>query len=60
MALQFLGKAWDHIHDGMVYPRMHRNVWVKTVCLLSADGTDDGLVGPQGIAEYTVPSVAAD
>ena len=58
MAMQFLGMAWNHIHEG--YQKMIRNSWVKTGCLLTADGTDDELIKPQGIADYIVPPSPAD
>ena len=49
MAVKFLGKAWSHIHEN--YKKMIRNAWEKTGCLLTADGTDDDLVKPGGIAD---------
>ena len=53
MCMQFLGKAWQTIHTD-TYERMHANAWVKTGCLLTADGTDDDKVQPQGLADYVV------
>ena len=58
MAMQFLGKAWSHIHEN--YQKMIRNAWEKTGCLLTADGTDDDLVKPEGIGRYAVPALPAD
>ena len=52
MVMKFLGKAWSHIHEN--YKKMIRNAWEKTGCLLTANGTDDDLVKPEGIADYAV------
>ena len=62
--LQFVGntvnnaKAWSHIHEH--YRKMIRNAWEKTRCMLTADGTDDDLVKPEGIADYAVPAQPAE
>ena len=43
-----------------IYQKMIRNAWEKTGCLLNADGTDDDLVKPEGIAHNAVPALLAD
>ena len=58
MAMKFLGKAWSHIHEN--YKKMIRNAWEKTGCLLTANGTDDDLVKPEGSADYAVLVLPAD
>ena len=55
MALQFVGRAWAEIHENPAYAGMHANAWVKTGCLLTADGSDDDKVSPQGFPKYVVP-----
>ena len=56
--MKFLGKAKSHIHEN--YKKMIRNAWEKTGYLLTADGTDDDLVKPEGMADYAVPALPAD
>ena len=56
MALQFVGRAWAEIHDNPEYADMHANAWIKTSCLLTADGSDDDKVSPQGFPKYVVPA----
>ena len=59
MALKWIGRAWAYIHDeqlpGGKYPRLHHNVWTKTGCLITADGSTDHEIKPQGLEGYVVP-----
>ena len=57
MLMQFLGKAWDTMQEDAAYERLHSHAWIRTGCLLTADGTDDAEVRPQGLADYKVPAV---
>ena len=40
------------------YQKM-RKAWEKTGCLRTADGPDDDLVKPEGIADHAVPALPA-
>ena len=56
MSMQFVGRAWTEVHENPKYAEMHSNAWVKSGCLLTADGTDDAKVSPQSTVAYTVPA----
>ena len=40
---------------GPQYDNLRRSCWRKTGCLITADGTDDELIKPEGLPQYTVP-----
>ena len=37
---------------------MRKACWVATGCLLTVDGSDDCLVKPEGLPEYSVPGLS--
>ena len=55
LSLGFVGKAWDRIRTDS-YKALRDVAWKRTGCLLTADGTDDEVVKPQGMSEYVVPA----
>ena len=52
------GKAWEKLTSPK-YNSFMRNCWQKTGCLMTADGSDDKLIKPEGLLNYTVqpPSI---
>ena len=56
MALQFVGKSWEDLCMNPKYEKMHTAAWVRTGCLLTANGDDDDKVQPQGLTSYKVPA----
>ena len=58
LSLEFVGKAWGRIHTDE-YTSLRLNAWLRTGCLLTADGSGDAEVRPQGMSGYTPPPVGA-
>ncbi len=54
LSLGFIGAAWDEIRTED-YMKLRRAAWQRTGCLLTADGTEDAVVTPQGLSDYTPP-----
>ena len=48
------GEAWKKLSKPE-YDNLRKSCWVKTGCLLTADGSDDNLVKPEGLDGYKVP-----
>ena len=48
------GEAWKKLSKPE-YDNLRKSCWVKTGCLLTADGSDDNLVKLEGLDGYEVP-----
>ena len=56
---QWVGKSWEKIHDeNSSYQNCLWRYFEKTGCLLTADGSDDCKVNPEGLENYVVPPPA--
>lgn len=49
------GEAWKKLSDDEKYVDFRRRLWEKTGCLITADGTNDDLIKPEGLPDYVVP-----
>ena len=50
----WVGDAWERLNAAK-YDRLRSACWTATGCLLTADGSDDHLVKPEGLPEFKVP-----
>ena len=50
----WVGKAYNKLL-GPDYDQLRRRTFQKTGCLITADGSEDHLITPEGLADYTVP-----
>ena len=48
---KWVGKAWETIN--LKYLNFRRKLCLKTALLMTADGTDDGYIQPQGFTNYS-------
>ena len=51
---QWVGDAWDKLCTPQ-YDNLRLRCWQKTGCLITADGSDDDLITPEGLPNYAVP-----
>ena len=54
LALRWAGAAWKALHTDQ-YKKMREHCWVSTGCLLTADGSQDAAVKPEGMSEWAPP-----
>ena len=47
-------KAWNVLSTSK-YDKLRRKCWMKTGCLITADGSEDHLIKLEGLPEYQVP-----
>ena len=52
---QWAGKAWEKL-GGEKYDKIRKSCRTATGCLITADGSNDNLVTPEGLKDYKVPS----
>ena len=45
----------EKVHDP-AYAKMHRSAWTRTGCAMTADGSGDGNIRPQGHDSYAPPT----
>ena len=50
----WVGEAYKKL-AGSEYDNLRLRVWQKTGCLMTADGSEDGLIKPEGLKSYIVP-----
>ena len=50
----WVGNAYNRLL-GSEYDELRRRTFQKTGCLITADGSEDHLITPEGLANYTVP-----
>ena len=55
LTLRWLSAAMAKLHTE-AYRKLHEHCWHATGCALTADGSLDGLVRPQGMPEYSMPA----
>ena len=48
------GNAWEKLCEPK-YDRLRMKCWVNTGCLITADGSDDNKIKPEGLPDYVVP-----
>ena len=48
------GEAYNKLSTSS-YDNFRKRMWQKTGCLITADGSDDNLIQPEGIQNYEVP-----
>ena len=51
---QWGGKAWETL-CGPEYDNLRKRCWEKTGCLMTADGSEDDKVTPEGLPSYKIP-----
>ena len=54
-AIEFAALAWRALHSAD-YEAMHNKAWFATGCGMTADGTEDHKIHPQGHDDYLPPS----
>ena len=54
---QWTGKAWEKL-SSCKYDSLRLHCWMKTGCLITADGSDDVSIKPEGLSDYQVPPPA--
>ena len=47
---KFVGQTWEELNED--YSEMRRKFFQKTGCLMTADGTDDDKIQPEGFVNY--------
>ena len=47
---KFVGQAWEELNED--YSEMRKKFYQKTGCLMTADGTDDDKIQPEGFVNY--------
>ena len=50
----WVGKAWKKLCSSG-YENLRRRFWEKTGCLITAEGSDDEKITPEGLTSYPVP-----
>ena len=55
LSLKFTGAAWDLMHTPD-YEKGHRHAWLATGSLMTADGSEDHLIKPEGLMDYVAPA----
>ena len=56
LTTQWVGKVWNNIHqEGSIYNECLWRYFEKTGCLITADGSDDDKISPEGVKDYKVP-----
>ena len=53
----WIGEAYEKL-TSVEYDHLRLRVWQKTGCLITADGSDDQLINPEGLKNYVVPPPA--
>ena len=51
---QWVGKAWQTL-CGSEYDNLRKRCWEKTGCLMTAGGSEDDKVTPEGLPSYKIP-----
>lgn len=52
------GDAWEKLISSPKYESFIKKCWQKTGCLITANGSDDKLIKPEGLTDYIVPPPA--
>ena len=52
---RWAGEAWRRICTEEKYDSIRYKCWLNTGCLITADGSDDSLIKPEGLPNYQVP-----
>ena len=53
----WIGEAYEKLTSA-AYDHLRLRVWQKTGCLITADGSEDQLIKPEGLKNYVVPPPA--
>ena len=51
---QWAGEAWKTL-NGERYDKIRKSCWAATGCLITADGSNDNLIQPEGLKDHSVP-----
>ena len=51
---QWVGNAWKKL-CGPEYEHLRLRCWQKTACLMTADGSEDQFITPEGLPGYKLP-----
>ena len=51
---QSVGNSWQELCSSK-YDHLRKRCWEKTGCLITADGSEDAKITPEGLADYKVP-----
>ena len=52
---EFCGQAWQAVATEEKYLRMRKSAWEATGALITADGSEDALIRPQGLSSWPGP-----
>ena len=50
---EWAGRTWDKLSQSK-YDNLRQSCWTKTGCLITADGSDDDAIKPEGLPNYVV------
>ena len=59
MATEFAGDAWQRLFTGDTYYKMRNRAWEATGSLITADGSEDEKIAPQGLTATDWPGPPA-
>ena len=51
---QLVKNTWQELCSSK-YHHLKKRCWEKTFCLITADGSEDAKITPEGLADYKVP-----
>ena len=55
LSVEFCGQAWQAVGTGDKYAKMRKDAWEGTGNLITADGSEDALIKPQGLRSWPGP-----
>ena len=55
LAVECCGQAWQAVATEEKYLRMRKSAWEATGALITADGSEDALIRPQGLTSWPGP-----
>ena len=54
LVAQWVRNAWQELCSSK-YDHLRKRCWEKTGCLITADGSEDAKITPEGLADFKVP-----
>ena len=55
LSVAFCGQAWQAVGTEEKYAKMRKDAWEGTGALITADGSEDALIKPQGLSSWPGP-----
>ena len=55
LAVECCGQAWQAVATEEKYLKMRKSAWEATGALITADGSEDALIRPQGLSSWPGP-----